>query len=262
VAIADSSTETMRRSIPFILAALAATAPVAAAQPILPPLKTYVPVAITLPAASTDASFAAFRAELAIVAKSRVYAALGRLVQSQGFFWDRDFARAFDPRKPAVDNLAAAIQLEHRNGSGWTLLAALATEAAVEPMASRPGVVCAPANPSYDGVAFARLLDATHTGVSDWVYPRAAETKVQAAPQPAAAVLGTLGPQFVRLLGFEGAGGQPAPERKLWARVATPDANSGFVAPGNLMSLTAERLCYIYDLVGGWRIAGYVAAGE
>jgi hypothetical protein len=138
----------------------------------------------------------------------------------------------------------------------------LATEAAVEPMASRPGVVCAPANPSYDGVAFARLLDATHTGVSDWVYPRAAETKVQAAPQPAAAVLGTLGPQFVRLLGFEGAGGQPAPERKLWARVATPDANSGFVAPGNLMSLTAERLCYIYDLVGGWRIAGYVAAGE
>ena len=156
---------------------------------------------------------------------------LGRLVQSQGFFWDRDFARAFDPRKPAVDNLAAAIQLEHRNGSGWDLLAALAAEAAVEPMASRPGVVCAPANPSYDSVAFARLLDATHTGVSDWVYPRAAETTVHAAPQPAAAVLGTLGPQFVRLLGFEGPAGEPAPERKLWARVATPDAKSRLRCP-------------------------------
>lgn len=250
----------MRCVISFMLALTAAA--IAAAQPVLPPLKAYAPVAITLPAASTDASFAAFRAELAAVAKSRVYAALGLLVQSQGFFWDRDFARAFDPRKPALDNLAAAIQLEHRNGSGWQLLAELAAEAAVEPMASRPGVVCAPANPSYDGVAFARLLHATHTRVSEWAYPRAAETKVQATPQPAAAVIGTLGPQFVRLLGFEGAGGQPAPERKLWARVATPDASSGFVAPGNLMSLTAERLCYAYDLVGGWRIAGYVAAGE
>ena len=111
--------DTMRRSIPFMLAALSATAPVAAAQQVSPPLKPYAPVAITLPAASSDASFAAFRAELAAVAKSRVYVALGRLVQPQGFFWDRDFARAFDPRKPAVDNLAAAIQLEHRNGSGW-----------------------------------------------------------------------------------------------------------------------------------------------
>jgi len=252
----------MRRSIPFILAALAATAPVAATQPISPPLKTYAPVAITLPAASTDASFTAFRAELAAVAKRRVYAALGRLVQSQGFFWDRDFARAFDLRKPAVDNLAAAIQLEHRNGSGWDLLAALAAEAAVEPMASRPGVVCAPANPGYDGVAFARLLDATHTGATDWAYPRAAGTKVRAAPQPTAAVLATLGPQFVRLLGFESPGGQPAPNRERWARVATPDAKSGFVAPGDLMSLAAERLCYINNFVGGWRIAGTVAAGE
>ncbi len=40
-----------------------------------------------------------------------------------------------------------------------------------------------------------------------------------------------------------------------------PDGKPGFVAPGSLMSLTAERLCYIKDLVGGWRIAGYIAGG-
>jgi len=60
-----------------------------------------------------------------------------------------------------VDNLAAAIALEQANGAGWDALAAFAAEAAVEPLESRPGVVCAPARPNYDGVAFSRLLDVT-----------------------------------------------------------------------------------------------------
>jgi hypothetical protein len=45
-------------------------------------------------------------------------------------------------------------------------------------------------------------------------------------------------------------------------RIALPDGKQGFVAPRSLMSLTAERLCYIKDLVAGWRIAGYVAGGQ
>ena len=56
--------------------------------------------------------------------------------------------RTFDPRKPAVDNLAAAIALEQGNGAGWDTLAAFAAEATVEPLESRPGVVCAPARPA------------------------------------------------------------------------------------------------------------------
>ena len=171
-------------------------------------------------------------------------------------------ARRFDPRKPAVDNLAAAIALEQGNGIGWDALAAFAAEAAVEPLESRPGVVCAPARPGYDGVAFSRLLDTTYTSGIDWAYPRADETPVRAAPQPGAAKAGTLGPHFVRLLGFEGPDSDPAPGRSQWARVALPDGKPGFVAPGSLMSLTAERLCYIKDLVGGWRIAGYIAGGN
>jgi hypothetical protein len=41
-----------------------------------------------------------------------------------------------------------------------------------------------------------------------------------------------------------------------------PDGRSGFVPPGSLMSLTAERLCYIKDLLGAWRITGYIAGGD
>ena len=94
---------------------------------------------------------------------------------TQGFFWDRDFGRRFDPRKPAVDNLAAAIALEQGDGVGWDALAKFAAEAAVEPLDSRPGVICAPAAPAYDGVAFAKLLDNTYTSGIDWAYPRADE---------------------------------------------------------------------------------------
>ena len=140
-----------------------------------------------------DASFVAFRAALAAAAKSRIYAELAPLVLEHGFFWGRDFGQRFDPRRPPVDNLAAAIALEQGNGIGWDALAAFAAETAVEPLDSRPGVICAPARPDYDSVAFAKLLDVTYTNGIDWAYPRADETPVRAAPQPGRRKVGTLG---------------------------------------------------------------------
>jgi hypothetical protein len=248
----ESPAPDMRRlALSFLFSALVVTA--AAAEPERQ-IKPYPPVAITLAAPPDDDSFTRFRNELAAVAKARIYAALARLVRAQDFFSDRD--PAFDPRKPAVDNLALALALERNDGSGWTRLAAFATEAAVEPLESRPGVVCAPARPSYDGVAFARLLDVTYTAAHAWAYPLTPETKVQAAPQSDAALLATLGPYFIHRLGFEST---DEAGRTRWARVATPEGKTGFVAPGVLRSLAAARLCYIKDPVGGWRIAGYVA---
>ena len=137
-------------------------------------------------------------------------------------------------------------------------------EAAVEPLPSRSGVVCAPARPGYDSVAYARLLDTTFTSAIDWAYPSAGQTPVRVAPQRDAAVVATLGPHFVQLLGFEGADSEPAPGRSQWAHVATPDGRTGFVAPASLMSLTTEQLCYMKDQIAGWRIAGYItgAIGE
>jgi hypothetical protein len=249
-----------RTAVPVLFALLTAIPAVAQAPQRAP--KPYAPVAITRPAAADDASFFAFRAALAAKAKTRIYAELAPLVLAQGFFWGRDFGQAFDPRKPAVDNLAAAIALEQGNGAGWDTLAAFAAEATAEPLDSRPGIVCAPARPGYDGVAFSRLLDTTFTTGVDWAYPRADETPVQTAPRPDAAKAGTFGLHFVRLMRFEGPDSDPVPGRSQWARIALPDGKSGFVAPGHLMSLTAERLCYIKDPAGAWRIAGYIAGGN
>jgi hypothetical protein len=247
-----------RTALPLLLALLTALPALAQA----PPPKPYVPVSITPPPASDDASFIAFRAVLAAKAKTRIYAELAPLVLTQGFFWDRDFGQAFDPRKPAVDNLAAAIALEQGNGAGWDALAAFAAETAVEPLDSRPGIVCAPARPGYDGIAFSRLLDITATASADWAYPRMDETPVHAAPRPEAAQAATLGLHFVRVMGLERPDSDHAPGRSQWARVALPDGKLGFVAPGSLRSLTAEQLCYGKDLVGLWRIAGYIAGGN
>ena len=244
--------------------ALLATVAVAQIAPRAP--KPYAPVPINRPAPSADPGLVAFRAAVIAATKRRVYADLEALVRVQGFFWDRDFDRGHDPRRPAADNLAAAISLERRDGAGWDTLAMLAAEPAVEPLESRPGVICAPARPAYDSIEFSSLLEKTYTGHADWAYPRADETTVRIAPEAAAPAAGRLGLQFVRLLGFEGADGEPKlelrPERSRWARVTLPDARTGFTAPGSLMSLTGERLCYIKDLVLGWRIAGYIAAGN
>ena len=261
---ARDSASHMRRSCSFLLAAIAAScaAMSASAQSPSRPLKPYQPVAITRPAASDDVTFALFRAALAVAVKTRHYTDLAPLVLERGFFWGRDYGQRFDPRKPSVDNLAAAIALEQGNGTGWQALAEFAAEAAVEPLESRPGVICAPPRPSYDGIAFAKLLDNSVTSDIDWAYPRADETPVRAAAAPDAAKVGTLGLHFVRLLGFEGVDSEPSPGRTQWARVALPDGKRGLVAPGSLMSLTAERLCYIKDLVGSWRIAGYIAGGQ
>jgi len=254
----------MISATPWLFALLIAIAPagMAAAQAAQRPLLPYPEVAIVLAKPAADDSFDAFRAELAAVARRRIYVALTRLLRADNFFWERDFGQGFDPRRPPVDNLAAALALESRNGSGWEQLAALAAEAAVEPLPSRPGVVCAPAHPSYDGVAYAKLLDTTYTTGLDWAYPRAADTAVYAAPATDAAPAGSLGLHFVQLLGFAGPDDDPAPGRNQWARIVMPDGRPGFVAPGSLMSLTTEQLCYIKDPIAGWRIAGTVAGGH
>jgi hypothetical protein len=259
----DSASHMQLRRLRFLLATAAFLlgAPALAQMPPQPPI-SYAPVAIALPAASADPSFAAFRKTIAAAAKTRIYAELEGLVQPQGFFWDRDFGQGYDPRKPPVDNLAAAIELERRNGMGWDRLAKLAEEQSIEPLDSRPGVVCAPARPGYDALEFSRLLEATYTRDMEWAYPMADGTPVQAAPRTGAAAIGTLALHFVRLLGFEAADSEAGTSRNQWARVMLPDGTTGYVAPGSLSSLSVDRLCYVKDLVVGWRIAGYIAGGN
>ena len=244
------------------------TPPAAPNQNVRPPPaapsapKSYQPVTVKLPAVPEDASFNSFRNELAAVAKGRVYAELERLVTVQGFFWDRDFNGSFVRKRPAVDNLATAVRLEQRNGMGWGTLAAFAAETTAAAFTGRPWIICAPGESSFDDVGFDRLMDDTRSKPRDWVYPRADKTAVHAAPRGNATVIDTLGLTLVRLLGFLAKDNEPDTLRAVWARVITPAGKTGFVAPGTLMSLAPERLCYGKDGFGRWRIAGYVGAGE
>ncbi len=247
----------MRRGFAPILLAFLIPSVAASAQSVV--VKFYTPVAIMRRAASDDESFKTFRHRLAAVAQHRIYAELAALVVTQDFFWDRDFEIRFDPRKPPVDNLAAAIRLEQGNGVGWERLADFAAAGAIEPLPSRPGVVCAPALPDFDTIAFSKLLQVTYTDGIDWAFPRTDDTLVHVAPEAGAAPIGKLGAAFVRLKGYVGAENEPSPGLRHWARVIMPDAKAGFVAPGALMTLAAAKLCYTKDPVNGWRIAGYIS---
>jgi hypothetical protein len=248
-----------------VIAAFLLTAP-AVAQVLPQPSAPYAPVGVVLPAPSADPSFAAFRAAIAAAAKSRLYADLEALVQPQSFFWDRDFGNGYDPKKPSVDNLATAIELEHRDGMGWEKLARLAEEKTLEALDSRPGVFCAPARPGYDMVDFSRLLNATYTTAADWAYPLADGAPVRGAARANAPAIGQLLLQFVRHLGLQRAESDAAapgnPPGNPWAKVALPDGKIGYVEPGHLSSLAVERLCYVKDMVAGWRIAGFIGGGS
>jgi hypothetical protein len=249
----------MRLPATIACVALVLLAAAAQAKRVRPPAP-YTPVAVKLLPEFNDAGLAALRTELAAVANGRIYAELARPVVVHGLFWERDFANAFNPRRPSVDNLAAALRLEHRDGAGWRTLAALAAEAGAVPLESRPGIVCAPGPPTFDGIAFDRLIDTTFTDPPDWAYPRV-ETLVREKPRTNAVMVERLGLHFVRVLPFEGADGE-APSRAQWAQVVVPSGKTGFVAPGTLMRLNAERLCYGKDATGRWRIAGYIGGGD
>ena len=113
------------------------------------------------PPVPNDPGLAAFRQHLAAVARDRVFNELARSVVPQGFFWDRDFAESFDPKKTGVENLAAAIRLEQGAGLGWQMLAEFAAEPTATGTPAAPGVLCAPGRPSFEQEEFDRLLDAT-----------------------------------------------------------------------------------------------------
>ena len=53
--------------------------------------------------------------------RKRIAPALAKLVVAQGFFWiqDKDLA---DKNKPGIDNLAKAIDLDAKDGSGWDVV--------------------------------------------------------------------------------------------------------------------------------------------
>jgi hypothetical protein len=223
------------------------------------PVKPYKPLAVTPPGPYSDPSFAAFRKQLGEVAQHKDRATLAKMVVAQGFFWiqEKDLA---DKHKSGIDNLAKAIDLDAKDGSGWDVLAGYATEPTASPFPERQGVICAPANPPMDPKAFQALLQGTQTDPSEWAYPLKDGVEVHGAAQPNAPVVEKLGGYLVRVLADSTQGdsdSQPA-----FLHVATPSGKTGFVSADAVAGLGGDEMCFSKD-TSGWKIAGYFGgAGE
>jgi hypothetical protein len=224
----------------------------AAAQQAPAAFPPYKPVEVTLPAASADKGLEAFRKQLAAIVQRKDRAALARLVAAKDFFWEGDVGGMFNAKKSGFDNLNAALRLGDADSRGWSVLSVLTAEPTLGPTAEHPHARCAPAQPEYEDADLAALTDATNTDVADWSYPRANGLQVRNTAAADGVVIETLGVNLVRVLGTDRFG---------WTRVATPGGKTGFVAPGSLLSPLADRLCFGKD-ASGWRIVGYVGAGD
>lgn len=223
------------------------------------PPKPYKPVSFTLPAPVKDASFDKFRTELGAIAEKKDKAALAKLVVAKDFFWMRENGDGADKAKSGIDNLAAAVGLDDKDGGGWELLFGLAQEQTMTPMAERKGVSCAPAGPKFDDAALEKLTQETQTDFFEWGYPVKNGLEVRAKGDPKAPVQEKLGMIIVRVM-FEDtpAGTDPS---TVWTKVVPPSGKVGFVEPSSILPLSSDQICYVKE-GANWRIAGYVGGGE
>jgi len=215
-------------------------------------IKPYQPVKVSPPSPYNEPSFVAFREQLAQVAEHKDRAALAKLVVAQGFFWmqDKDLA---DKRKPGIANLASAIDLDAKDGSGWEGLAGFAHEPTAAPLPEHAGVVCAPAEPNFDGKAFETLIHSTQTEPPEWGYPFKEGLEVRSAAKPDAPVVEKLGLTLVRVLSDSA---PPAnPKDPSFLHVALPSGKTGFVPLDAISGLGGDQICYVKD-ASGWKITG------
>jgi hypothetical protein len=223
------------------------------------PPKPYKEVAVTPPPASNDPSFEAFLKQLADIATKKDRAALARMVVPANFFWIGDVnGREGDKtnkRKSSIDNLAAAIDLDDKEGSGWIAIAQAAKDSSLEPMKQKRGVLCSPAGPIFDDKAVEQLIKQTGTGEFDWAAPAKPGIDVHAAAQPNSPVIGKLGMYLVRVMPEDPPAGNQASPPPL-VPVVMSNGKVGFVAYESLSPIAYDQLCYIKD-ASGWKIAGY-----
>jgi hypothetical protein len=215
----------------------------------------YKPVMVQPPAVFADAGLEAFRKQLIAIAAKKDRAALAKLV-APNFFWERVDGKPA-PKRAAIDNLAAALDLGAVDGSGWEMLAALAADPTAGPAEGKPGTLCSPADPQFDNAAYEQLIKESGTDIFDWGYPDADGIEVREQPDAEAKVVEKLGLHFVRVYYDP----QETDVSEDWLRVVTPSGKVGFVAADTLNAIGNDQLCYAK---GGntWRIAGYVGGGE
>jgi hypothetical protein len=230
--------------------------------PQVAPPRPYKPVPVTLAQPYADPSFEAFRKQLGDIASHKDRAGLAKVV-ANSFFWMGEKGDKANKRKPGIDNLAAAIDLDGKGGGGWEVLAAAASEPTLEPIPDRKGVMCSPASPTFDQKAAEQIGKATGTDPSDWGFPIKGGADVHAAAQANSPVIEKLGSFLVRVMPEgppPGAQGNAPPQGPSFVRVVTPSGKVGYVSDEALGSLDIDQLCFMKD-AAGWKITGYAGGG-
>jgi hypothetical protein len=222
------------------------------------PIKPYQTVAVTPPAPLSDPAFVAMRKQLADVTAKKDRAGLAKLVVAQNFFWvqDKDLA---DKKKSGIDNLAKAVDLDAKDGSGWDTLAGYANEPTAAESPQQKGVFCAPADPTIDAKAIEALGKATGTDPSEWGYANKDGVEVHATAKPNSPVMEKIGVYLVRVLPDSGQGGNA--NDPLFLHIATPDGKSGYADAQLISPLGSDQICYSKD-AGGWKITGYLGGAS
>jgi hypothetical protein len=217
------------------------------------PIKPYTAVAATPPQPFNDPGFQDFHKQLGEIAAKKDRAALAKLIVAQGFFWvqDKDLA---NKSKPGIENLAKAIGLDDKDGSGWDALASFASDPTASELPDHKGTFCSPADPKIDSKAFEALSEATQTDPSEWGYPLKDGLEVRAEAKPNASVVDKLGLNLVRVLPDTAPPSDANPPQFL--HVATPSGKSGYIPIDAIAPLGGDEMCYTKD-AGGWKISGY-----
>jgi hypothetical protein len=227
--------------------------PAGQAAPQLAPPKPYKPIPVTLPQPYNDASFTAFRKQLADIAKRKDRDALAK-VTANNFFWMAENGDKADKKKSAIDNLAAAIELDNKDGFGWEGLTAAANEPTLQEVPERKGTMCSPAMPTFDETAAEKVAKDTGTDPTEWGYVTKPDVEVRAAAKADAAVIDKLGQNLVRFMPQEPAADAAGQEQ--FARIVAPSGKVGYVGSDFLALLGSDQICYVKD-GGNWKIAGY-----
>ena len=245
----------LTRALPAaaVFAVLAAVPAHAQAPAQTVPPKPYDVVKVMPAQPYGDASFAAFRKDLGAIAARKDRAALAK-VTAADFFWLGENGDKADKKKAAVDNLAAAIGLDEKDGSGWLALAVVTADPTLEEYPDRKGVLCGPATPVLDEAAADKVAHATGTDLSEYGYITVPSADVRDAAKASAAVIDKLGQVLVRFLPQDPpAGGAP---QEPFFRIVTPAGKAGYVKADAVAPLAVDQMCYVKD-GGSWKIAGY-----
>ena len=218
--------------------------------------KPYKAVAVAAPPMINDPSFEAFRKQMTAAAEKKDRKALADMV-SKSFFWMGEKGDKADKKRPGIENLAKAIGLDAKDGSGWETIIGFASDPTGMPFPEKKDTICAPAEPQFDGKELEALAKATGTEEGDWAFPTQPGLEMRAAAQPNAPVVEKLGMHFIRVMedGTEPSGDNPM------IKVVAPSGKVGFVPADAISPLGNDAMCYTKE-GGAWKIAGFLGGEQ